>query len=191
MSDLKVCASCTNTQQLKQCSRCKTVAYCSSACQRAHWQTHKPLCQFKVTLPSGSQATPSNDALSILRTVSDPGTRQKLRKASSVVHQTSNISELRLSVFSLLSARDLLRVQRACRSWYMTIATEKKLQQRMFFTAGPGELIMPARKGSPSIIRFRDRPTKLLLTPPQVAKPLRHSTRTTLANAKLSPWSRT
>jgi len=191
MSDLKVCASCTNIQELKQCSRCKTVAYCSSACQRAHWQTHKPLCQFEVTLPSGNQTTPSSDALSILRSVSDPGTKQRLKKASSVIQETFNIPELRLSVFSLLPARDLLRVQRACRSWYMTIATEKKLQQRMFFTAGPSELIMPARKGCPSITRFRARPTKLLLTPSQVAKPLRHSTRITLGNAKLSPWSRT
>lgn len=136
MSDLKVCASCAKTQELKQCSRYKTVAYCSAACRRAHWQTHKPLCQFKVTLPLASQTVPPNDALSILRTVSDPGTTQKLEKASSFIH-AFNIPELRLSILSLLPACDLLRVQRVCRSLYMTIASEIKLQQSIFFSGVP------------------------------------------------------
>lgn len=158
MSDLKVCASCTNTQELKQCSRCRTVAYCSSACQRAHWQTHKPSCHFKVTLSSASQTTPSSDVLSILRTMPDPGTKQKQERGSSVIQYSFNIPELRLSVLSLLSARDLLKVQRVCRSWYMTIASEMKLQQRVFLAVGPGELIMPARKGNSSIVQCPDRP---------------------------------
>ncbi|KAK0197888.1 ankyrin repeat-containing domain protein [Armillaria mellea] len=31
--------------QLRLCSKCKTAWYCSTACQRSHWLTHKPLCQ--------------------------------------------------------------------------------------------------------------------------------------------------
>lgn len=38
------CKACTNTENLRQCSRCKAVSYCSPACQQAHWSTHKTLC---------------------------------------------------------------------------------------------------------------------------------------------------
>lgn len=155
MSALTACASCNTTEKLKHCSRCKTVVYCSPACQRAHWQTHKPSCHFKVVSLPSNQAT-SNDALSALRTMPDPVTQQKRKDVSAVAQQTFNIPELRLAIFSLLPARDLLRVQRVCRSWYLTIASERKLQQRMFFTAGPGELIIPARKGRSTTTRCRD-----------------------------------
>jgi hypothetical protein len=153
MSDLTACASCDATQKLRQCSRCKPVAYCSSACQRAHWRIHKPLCHFKVVLPSVGQAVPPNDTLSILHTISEPGTKQQLKKASPAMQQTFNIPEPRLFNFSLLPARDLLRSQRVCRSWYLTTTSERKFQQRMFFAAGPGELIMPAREGCTSIAK--------------------------------------
>ena len=152
---LTACASCNTTEKLKQCSRCKTVPYCSPACQRAHWQIHKPSCHFKVVSPPPNQTT-SNDALSALRTMPDPSTQQKRKSVPATVQQTFNIPELCLSIFSLLPARDLLRVQRVCRFWYLTIASERKVQQRMFFTAGPGELIIPARKGWSTTIRCRD-----------------------------------
>ena len=29
---------------LKQCARCRTVAYCSATCQREHWKRHKKAC---------------------------------------------------------------------------------------------------------------------------------------------------
>ncbi|KAI0041535.1 ankyrin [Auriscalpium vulgare] len=42
----KECAACSKTHgSLKQCARCHSVLYCSSECQRWHWQMHKPLCQ--------------------------------------------------------------------------------------------------------------------------------------------------
>jgi len=40
------CASChSKTENLKRCSGCKTVFYCSKTCQKNHWKEHKPDCQ--------------------------------------------------------------------------------------------------------------------------------------------------
>ena len=39
------CAACEKTlSNLKRCSRCRTVYYCSVECQRAHWAHHKLVC---------------------------------------------------------------------------------------------------------------------------------------------------
>jgi len=43
------CAACGGGSSasggaLQRCSRCHSVKYCSVACQRRHWQTHKALC---------------------------------------------------------------------------------------------------------------------------------------------------
>ena len=53
---LKVCAECGTkwngipADQLKRCSRCHMVAYCSAECQRAHWKkTHKHECSQLAT----------------------------------------------------------------------------------------------------------------------------------------------
>jgi hypothetical protein len=51
--DLKIrsCAMCAKTEKklgrLLKCSRCKTntATYCSKACQRLHWPTHKMVCK--------------------------------------------------------------------------------------------------------------------------------------------------
>ncbi|KAK0446554.1 uncharacterized protein EV420DRAFT_894181 [Desarmillaria tabescens] len=47
--DAKACEFCKkpggNGVQLRLCSKCQTARYCSTACQRSHWPTHKPLCQ--------------------------------------------------------------------------------------------------------------------------------------------------
>lgn len=45
----QLCSACgiqpTKTSgNFKQCSACKTVHYCSPACQRSHWPEHKPHC---------------------------------------------------------------------------------------------------------------------------------------------------
>lgn len=147
MADLNACASCASNQNLKQCRRCKTVVYCSVTCQKAHWQTHKRSCHFSVVLPSESPAKVPTDALSLLRTMPDPGTKQDLSNKSPVAQKVFNIPELRLAVFSLLPPLDLLGSQRVCRSWYLTSALEHKLQQRLFFAAGPGDLVLPASTG--------------------------------------------
>ncbi|KAH9917683.1 uncharacterized protein BXZ73DRAFT_80802 [Epithele typhae] len=43
------CARCkkggAGGAELRQCSRCKAVAYCSEACQKEHWRTHKTSCK--------------------------------------------------------------------------------------------------------------------------------------------------
>ncbi|KAK0637566.1 Uncharacterized protein DIS24_g10687 [Lasiodiplodia hormozganensis] len=43
------CSSCEKlpdaTTTLNRCSRCRTVAYCSKACQAAHWPAHQPFCK--------------------------------------------------------------------------------------------------------------------------------------------------
>ena len=40
-----VCAVCANSNNLKQCSRCKATAYCSSSCQKKDWKKHKLECE--------------------------------------------------------------------------------------------------------------------------------------------------
>lgn len=144
MGDIITCASCaTPMKSRKQCSRCGT-SYCSTTCQRAHWKVHKPSCYFKVVLPTST--TPSTDALSLLRTMPDPGIHNRRPGVSSVAQRAFNIPELRMAVFSELPAIDLLRTQRVCRSWYLTSALETNLQQRLFLSHGPGELLKPSHK---------------------------------------------
>eukprot|EP01090_Pellita_catalonica_P006524 TRINITY_DN16766_c0_g1_i1.p1 TRINITY_DN16766_c0_g1~~TRINITY_DN16766_c0_g1_i1.p1 ORF type:complete len:249 (+),score=36.14 TRINITY_DN16766_c0_g1_i1:115-861(+) len=43
--DRERCARCyLKAEKLKRCGRCKTVKYCSVACQRKDWKQHKPDC---------------------------------------------------------------------------------------------------------------------------------------------------
>jgi len=44
---VNVCASstCQISQDLKLCSRCKKVSYCSAKCQRDCWKLHKVVCK--------------------------------------------------------------------------------------------------------------------------------------------------
>lgn len=147
MADLSACASCASTQNLKHCARCKTVAYCSPTCQRAHWHDHKSACEFRVVVPAVSQATTPSDALTLLRTMPDPAIKQEQPNKSPVAHQALNIPELRLAIFSELPAIELLATQRVCRSWYLTSTLDQKLQQRLFFSPGPGKLVVPSLSG--------------------------------------------
>ena len=62
------CGSSNPDKQMKKCSQCKQVSYCSAACQRSHWPTHKLIClKVKLSLVSiGRWADPYaqfNDAL--------------------------------------------------------------------------------------------------------------------------------
>lgn len=42
----RFCASCgALPEKLKNCSRCRTVWYCSEDCQRRHWPLHKGHCK--------------------------------------------------------------------------------------------------------------------------------------------------
>ena len=144
MTDLPTCASCANPMESrKRCGRCGT-SYCSATCQKTHWKVHKPSCLlYTVVQPT---PTTSTDRLSLLRTMPDPGTLKRRPRLSSVAQQAFNIPELRMAVFSELPAIDLLRTQRVCRSWYLTSALGLKLQQRLFLSHGPGELLKPSHR---------------------------------------------
>ena len=59
MSANKICHWCLKegrgAEAVKYCSRCKTACYCSEACQKAHWKTHKRECveQKRSSAPGG------------------------------------------------------------------------------------------------------------------------------------------
>eukprot|EP00927_Polykrikos_kofoidii_P065109 TRINITY_DN60900_c0_g1_i1.p1 TRINITY_DN60900_c0_g1~~TRINITY_DN60900_c0_g1_i1.p1 ORF type:complete len:919 (+),score=145.91 TRINITY_DN60900_c0_g1_i1:96-2852(+) len=45
-TEQRACAACgVNRSELKECSGCREVAYCSQACQKGHWKAHKSQCQ--------------------------------------------------------------------------------------------------------------------------------------------------
>ena len=39
------CSACFKTPAPKRCSRCKSVFYCSSQCQKSHWKFHRAECK--------------------------------------------------------------------------------------------------------------------------------------------------
>ncbi|XP_074615491.1 ankyrin repeat and MYND domain-containing protein 2-like [Acropora palmata] len=39
------CVVCTEKRNVKKCSSCKMVGYCSVTCQKLHWSTHKKFCK--------------------------------------------------------------------------------------------------------------------------------------------------
>ncbi|KAM6958810.1 ankyrin repeat and MYND domain-containing protein 2-like [Aplochiton taeniatus] len=43
--DSEFCATCGERGAERKCSICKVVTYCSLACQRLHWFTHKKICR--------------------------------------------------------------------------------------------------------------------------------------------------
>lgn len=53
------CAYC-GKEGNKRCSRCKSVVYCSSDCQKAHWKQHKGECKYL------SKSSTSNKTISEL-----------------------------------------------------------------------------------------------------------------------------
>lgn len=122
MQHRSTCASCAAPtpgpeRKLRQCYDCKSVVYCSSACEDTHWQTHWSTCK------------PQTDALSLLQTtIPHPTTKEEQPNVSPATHRVFNIPELRLAIFSLLPTSDLLRTQQVCRSWYLTSALERKFK---------------------------------------------------------------
>lgn len=41
---VEFCTKCSKIGDLKRCSRCKSVKYCSTDCQKSDWATHKAIC---------------------------------------------------------------------------------------------------------------------------------------------------
>ena len=61
------CGYCLKpSHQLRKCSRCLSVQYCSQDCQKKHWKEHKSIC-CKQPIPSGEQ----NSSCSYCNTVSN------------------------------------------------------------------------------------------------------------------------
>mmetsp|Transcript_2814 Transcript_2814/g.5938 ORF Transcript_2814/g.5938 Transcript_2814/m.5938 type:complete len:342 (-) Transcript_2814:149-1174(-) len=55
----------TEEKKFMRCTRCKASVYCSAACQRQHWPTHKPVCKAPgATPPEPAPAAPSTPAAS-------------------------------------------------------------------------------------------------------------------------------
>lgn len=42
---MDTCACCPRQDQLKLCSRCRAVKYCSKECQTSDWKAHKAICR--------------------------------------------------------------------------------------------------------------------------------------------------
>lgn len=42
---IKKCDICNSEKNLKLCSRCKTIYYCSQECQKKGWEKHKLQCK--------------------------------------------------------------------------------------------------------------------------------------------------
>lgn len=42
------CLNCGDLENLKKCTACLAVSYCSKECQRSHWSAHKPDCKKKA-----------------------------------------------------------------------------------------------------------------------------------------------
>ncbi|RPA82217.1 hypothetical protein BJ508DRAFT_414264 [Ascobolus immersus RN42] len=55
------CKVCHKSGNLKKCSGCSSVAYCSRDCQKADWKTHKTLCQSQASssYATGTSRTPT------------------------------------------------------------------------------------------------------------------------------------
>ena len=122
------CAKCLKGKGLKHCGRCKTVSYCCEKCQEADWSHHKLTCQFNITLPIRNLT----DALSKLRQSTDLASLLKVDGGSDAVSKALNTAEIRMGIFSSMSAKVLLTSMRVCRLWYRTIALETTMQQRVF-----------------------------------------------------------
>jgi len=50
-----VCGQCQNPGDLKRCSRCHLISYCSFSCQKSHWKSHKSMCKYFAKLKAGGK----------------------------------------------------------------------------------------------------------------------------------------
>jgi hypothetical protein len=44
MSSVRRCTNCGQVERCKTCARCRSIWYCSSKCQAAHWSVHRAVC---------------------------------------------------------------------------------------------------------------------------------------------------
>ena len=52
--------ACCSTPASNMCSRCRSVVYCSPACQRSHWPTHKTSCKVVAQAAAAASKIPAH-----------------------------------------------------------------------------------------------------------------------------------
>lgn len=94
--EIKACNVCSQSGQLKMCSRCKNVYYCSRDHQIADWSAHKLKCNTKPSNNKGSSARERTDAAAdfddrILNIISfDSSNDNELQSLSEFAHRYLN-----------------------------------------------------------------------------------------------------
>jgi len=85
------CAVCNKIENTKQCAKCKCVAYCSRACQVAHWKAgHKQACPTLGAARAAAASKAADEAKLAQQTtmeaaLTDPGTSARALAINSAV----------------------------------------------------------------------------------------------------------
>lgn len=106
------CAQCGNTENLKLCTRCQAIRYCSIGCQKLAWETHKAFCNGQKDILQ---------AVKITAQIKDR--EQELIKSATRDQQT---------LTALLADRSLSPLEKTTRSMEICtriVETQKQLQQ--------------------------------------------------------------
>ena len=118
-SSAKTCAHCGGADpkppatKLLRCGRCKAVNFCSAACQRAHWPTHRGSCVAaapKPTAPPAATATvdvPASTAPAANAAAADARTDEQ--KAADTAAMRRRVAERLVADRELQGALDDLR----------------------------------------------------------------------------------
>eukprot|EP00662_Eupelagonemidae_sp_cell21_P057811 gene57811-biopygen43991 len=66
IAETRECAGCGEKgEKLRRCTGCRSVWYCSAACQKGHWLAHKPACRGSTAVVALAAAAAAAAALPI------------------------------------------------------------------------------------------------------------------------------
>lgn len=88
------CYLCHTTDYtLKQCGKCRSVAYCSTACQKRDWKAHKKVCA-KLATEKSSLLRDETEAISLLiaKSAEERDQAQNIRKFQPNAHAPTDLS---------------------------------------------------------------------------------------------------